>query len=67
MGLTTAAIVGIGVGSLALGAGVGGGAVAYYHHRQKQNEIQRKRDYYNYLKDLGIQGRRVTARISSSY
>ena len=67
MGLTTAAMVGIGVGCFALGAGAGGGAVAYYHHRKKQKEIERLNRVKRQLEDLNLKGKNVRAVISSTY
>ena len=67
MGLTTAAMVGIGVGCFALGAGAGGGAVAYYHHRKKQKEIERLNRVKRELEDLNLKGKNVTAVIRSTY
>ena len=67
MGLTTAAIVGIGVGSLAVGAGIGGGAVAYHNYRVSQNEKNQQLQYFQNLKDMQLQNRRIRARLISNY
>ena len=67
MGLTTAAMVGIGVGCFALGAGAGGGAVAYYHHRKKQKEIGEINKYKRQMADLNLKGKNVRAVITSTY
>ena len=64
MGVTTA-IVGV---SCALGGAlIGGGGVAYYKYRKEENERKKREEYFRKMKeDLGLYGRRVTARISSS-
>ena len=62
MGLTTAAIVGI--GSL-VGAGIGGGSVAYYHYRKEKREKEKREQYYRDLADMRLRDRRINARIYS--
>ena len=64
MGVT--AIVGV---SCAIGGAlIGGGGVAYYHHKKKQKEQKELEEYLEKLKDLGLDGRKVTAvLITSNY
>ena len=62
MGLTTAAIVGI--GSL-VGAGIGGGSVAYYNYRKERREKEQHEQYIRNLADMRLRGRRINARIYS--
>ena len=64
MGVTTAII---GASCAMGGALIGGGGVAYYKYRKEENERKKREEYFRKMKeDLGLYGRRVTARISSS-
>ena len=64
MGVTTAII---GASCALGGALIGGGGVAYYKYRKEENERRKREEYFRRIKKyLGLYGRRVTARISSS-
>ena len=63
MGVTTAII---GASCALGGALIGGGGVAYYKYRKEENERKKREEYLRRIKDLGLYGRRVRARISSS-
>ena len=63
MGVTTAII---GASCALGGALIGGGGVAYYKYRKEENERKKREEYLRSIKDLGLYGRRVRARISSS-